>query len=1426
MSFHKDLGDDQIHRIYDKSYANTTLRDADTAWNGLTVNIGKTVFITTTNAVFMLLSITPSWFEFGGVTVVVDTIFNADGDIAANRTIIAPSGRTLHFNSYDLTPTTFTIAADIDIENGEVDIEAKTGDGAGGTNAISRLLINTATMQVLDQINSLGLVYGADYSANFTARSLIDKAYVDGRADVSGPAGATDNALARFNLTTGKLIQNSVAILSDAGVLTGLVSINVTTGAALAAVVQAADPPDGKVMQISNSVVGGIGAYTSYDLNSVGEWSVGIPNNANAFAWRNSGVERMRLKNDGDLDLISGNILMATGKTIDGIDVSVAVPLNTTHRSSDGKNHSDVVLNNTHRTSSGVNHTFINQDVQTTASPQFNEILNNASYNKKTIRANYNPSTLSTKYTEYIGTVYNERGPVIIEMRDAGGSHGSSSRFILTRHFAGVPRVHIQNDGNANAPFQIWYRVSDNFKIELYLIDTSTVNDSGVNWTAFIRTDGEVDTDTVATNDTGITLVTSIMRTKEDGTIAYNGSTVHETGNVSINAGALLVTGTGVGKAAQLNAGNPNDGHVVTMRNNTAFGNGCLINFDINSFGNWSMGMPSADALAWLKGATEQMRLDASGNLNMLIGNITLLAGKTVDGVDVSALNLAVVENTNFRVIHTQGADFKNGLNFHLPMNDLGSATPTQIDRAGFVDCTMSATGASIGAFGEDLGTALQLNGSTGFLSSANANGLPSGAAVRGFIASVRPGAVSGVQTIFSYGTPSGTTSFTIQLTDTSLRFNNGTTNADSVTGIFTQGVYHQVVVTYNGTVINAWVNGAKVLTDIAFTLTTDNTELTVGKKGSGEFFNGDIEYIKIFDNLITDEERAASFLLPEKYNFGVIKTEHDVRVLNQAGELRTVTTHSSQRIVIRDAAHLESLAVANVITVTQNTIYEVDFDVVSAVRFVCTDPTLFMGLSATNTWIYTGGNGTTFIDSVGHIGVTEGFFINGFQAPKLFNFHPPSRDTEFSIDNCQFFGFDMGSLSGGFAIIDNCNFLDWLAPFVISDMALVRNSLILAAPVNTPPTVPLYRIVSLQAAGGFFTIEGLSGIAESTGGLIEVQNGIPETSFLNLTGLTIDGPLFASPAATTGTYTVSAQAAVAATTITSVSSGTDAVARFNYSGGGPVYVGQIVQNNAMTVGAYNKRLIVTATDGSTWYESIGMVFSVTATGNWTSALIRLTGTAPGGPAAFTTDFSIDQDFSSTVFNVGGGTYLVNGTFTANHAGSWDTRFLVQTDPKIIVNNAPKHIESQWTADGFVNGNTDTTTVNSNAYLNCVTTGFAGDPLSERFVVKDPNSGQWVSKSKEKIKGHITAFITTKKSSGADQDYRFTISKNGATPTFASVAPFERHTPVQLKTTPIQITATGYFEIEKGDTFEVMQAGVGTADAIILSDLEFGFAKA
>lgn len=49
-----------------------------------------------------------------------------------------------------------------------------------------------------------------------------------GTGDVVGPASSTNNALARYNSTTGKLIKNSVGILDDSGNLSGINNLSAT----------------------------------------------------------------------------------------------------------------------------------------------------------------------------------------------------------------------------------------------------------------------------------------------------------------------------------------------------------------------------------------------------------------------------------------------------------------------------------------------------------------------------------------------------------------------------------------------------------------------------------------------------------------------------------------------------------------------------------------------------------------------------------------------------------------------------------------------------------------------------------------------------------------------------------------------------------------------------------------------------------------------------------------------------------------------------------------------------------------------------------------------------------------------------------------------------------------------------------------------
>jgi uncharacterized protein YjbI with pentapeptide repeats len=56
-----------------------------------------------------------------------------------------------------------------------------------------------------------------------------------GGGDVTGPASSTDNAVARFDLTTGKIIQNSQVIVDDSGTVTGVASLAATTVSATSA---------------------------------------------------------------------------------------------------------------------------------------------------------------------------------------------------------------------------------------------------------------------------------------------------------------------------------------------------------------------------------------------------------------------------------------------------------------------------------------------------------------------------------------------------------------------------------------------------------------------------------------------------------------------------------------------------------------------------------------------------------------------------------------------------------------------------------------------------------------------------------------------------------------------------------------------------------------------------------------------------------------------------------------------------------------------------------------------------------------------------------------------------------------------------------------------------------------------------------------
>lgn len=105
--------------------------------------------------------------------------------------------------------------------------------------------IQDAGVKIGAAINAAKIADGSVTSAEFQfINSLTSNAQTQLNGKVDGPASATDNAIARFDSTTGKLIQNSGVTVSDGdvvsatgfvGPLTGAVTGNADTATALAA---------------------------------------------------------------------------------------------------------------------------------------------------------------------------------------------------------------------------------------------------------------------------------------------------------------------------------------------------------------------------------------------------------------------------------------------------------------------------------------------------------------------------------------------------------------------------------------------------------------------------------------------------------------------------------------------------------------------------------------------------------------------------------------------------------------------------------------------------------------------------------------------------------------------------------------------------------------------------------------------------------------------------------------------------------------------------------------------------------------------------------------------------------------------------------------------------------------------------------------
>ena len=136
------------------------------------------------------------------------------------------------------------------------------------------------------------------------------------------------------------------------------------------------------------------------------------------------------------------------------------------------------------------------------------------------------PGSVSTLYTQYIGTYHVNGGPVIIELRDGGVNHGSSSRFEVVKHY-GTSNVTFVTalDGSRFSDYTIYYRNIDAENYELFWGTSNTDSVNTVSYEAWVTYQGTVTDSLSASNDTDINASTIAMVVNRDGWVGMGAVT-------------------------------------------------------------------------------------------------------------------------------------------------------------------------------------------------------------------------------------------------------------------------------------------------------------------------------------------------------------------------------------------------------------------------------------------------------------------------------------------------------------------------------------------------------------------------------------------------------------------------------------------------------------------------------------------------------------------------------------------------------------------------------------------------------------------------------------------------------------------------------------------------------------------------------------
>ena len=179
----------------------------------------------------------------------VDAVVNAAGfrfNFDNSTSMVDPGSGDIRFNNATLANVTALAIDALSADAGSPDVSAYTALWGSSTTLLKRGTITIrkigtpATFVTFDidavVVDNTGwLQIPVAFVASNGTFSAADKLIVHftrtgdkgdtGAGDMTGPASSTNNAVARYDLATGKLLQNSVVTISDTGALAGITTI-------------------------------------------------------------------------------------------------------------------------------------------------------------------------------------------------------------------------------------------------------------------------------------------------------------------------------------------------------------------------------------------------------------------------------------------------------------------------------------------------------------------------------------------------------------------------------------------------------------------------------------------------------------------------------------------------------------------------------------------------------------------------------------------------------------------------------------------------------------------------------------------------------------------------------------------------------------------------------------------------------------------------------------------------------------------------------------------------------------------------------------------------------------------------------------------------------------------------------------------------